>query len=64
VLLQITPDDLAALQSLANGDKPEDVARRLGMSERQVETLFRRLGVRTSKEAVDVAARRGLVTLA
>lgn len=64
MLLQITPDDLAALQSLANGDEPEDVARRLGLSERQVETLFRRLGVRTSKEAVDAAARRGLITLA
>jgi DNA-binding NarL/FixJ family response regulator len=64
MLLQITPDDLAALQSLANGEEPEDVARRLGLSERQVESLFRRLGVRTSKEAVDVAARRGLVTLA
>ena len=64
MVLHITPDDRAALQSLANGEEPEAVARRLGLSERQVETLFRRLGVRTSKEAVDVAARRGLVTLA
>jgi len=68
VLLQITPNEQAALQSLANGDEPEDVARRLGLSERQVETqlstLFRRMGVRTSREAVNAAARRGLVKLA
>jgi DNA-binding NarL/FixJ family response regulator len=67
VVLHITPDDRAALQSLANGDEPEAVARRLGLSERQVETqlsaLFRRMGVRTSREAVNAAARRGLVKL-
>jgi DNA-binding NarL/FixJ family response regulator len=68
VVLHITPDDRAALQSLANGDEPEAVARRLGLSERQVETqlsaLFRRMGVRTSREAVNAAARRGLLKLA
>ena len=68
MLLQITPNERVALQSLANGDEPEDVARRLGLSEPQVETqlstLFRRMGVRTSSEAVSAAARRGLVKLA
>jgi DNA-binding NarL/FixJ family response regulator len=68
VLLQITPDERAALQSLANGDEPEDVARRLALSEPQVETqlstLFSRMGVRTSREAVNAAARRGLLKLA
>ena len=67
MLLHITPNDRAALQSLANGDEPEVVARRLGLSERQVETqlstLFKRMGVRTSREAVNAAARRGLVKL-
>jgi DNA-binding CsgD family transcriptional regulator len=69
VLLQITPNERAALQSLANGDEPEDVARSLALSEPQVETqllltLFSRMGVRTSREAVNAAARRGLVKLA
>jgi len=66
VLLQITPNERAALQSLANGDDPEDVARHLCLSEQQVETplatLFSRMGVRTSREAVNAAARRGLLT--
>ena len=65
MLLQITPDERATLQSLADGGETGDIARSLGLPEREVEVqlvaLFKRMGASTLTEAINAAVRRGLV---
>ena len=65
-MLHITPWERAVLEQLARGAATRDIALRAGMDEPSVEsrlkTLFARMGVRTTTEAVTAAARRGLVT--
>jgi DNA-binding NarL/FixJ family response regulator len=66
--VQLTPRELAALRSLADGRSNKEIAVALGISERTVKThlahLFEKLGVTSRTEAVKVASRRGLVRLA
>ena len=63
--VQLTPRELAALRSLADGRSNKEIAAALGISERTVKThlahLFEKLGVTSRTEAVRVATRRGLV---
>lgn len=65
-VLQITPRERAALQLLANGDTPSDVAAGLGISTPEGEVLLKRLfaamGATTQADAVASARRRGLLT--
>ena len=65
--VQLTPRELAALRSLADGRSNKEIAAALDISERTVKThlahLFEKLGVTSRTEAVRVAARRGLVRL-
>ena len=65
--VQLTPRELAALRSLADGRTNKEIAAALGISERTVKThlahLFEKLGVTSRTEAVKVASRRGLVRL-
>jgi DNA-binding NarL/FixJ family response regulator len=66
--VQLTPRELAALRSLADGRSNKEIAVALGISERTVKThlahLFEKLGVTSRTEAVKIASRRGLVRLA
>jgi DNA-binding NarL/FixJ family response regulator len=65
--VQLTPRELAALRSLADGRSNKEIAAALDISERTVKThlghLFDKLGVTSRTEAVRVASRRGLVRL-
>jgi DNA-binding NarL/FixJ family response regulator len=65
--VQLTPRELAALRSLADGRSNKEIAAALAISERTVKThlahLFAKLGVTSRTEAVKVASRRGLVRL-
>jgi two-component system NarL family response regulator len=65
--VQLTPRELAALRSMADGRTNKEIATALGISERTVKThlahLFEKLGVTSRTEAVKVASRRGLVRL-
>ena len=65
--VQLTPRELAALRSLADGRTNKEIAAALAISERTVKThlahLFEKLGVTSRTEAVKVASRRGLVRL-
>jgi DNA-binding NarL/FixJ family response regulator len=65
--VQLTPRELAALRSLADGRSNKEIAAALGISERTVKThlahLFEKLGVTSRTEAIKVATRRGLVRL-
>jgi LuxR family maltose regulon positive regulatory protein len=65
VMLHLTPSERAILEYLAHGAAAAELARRLGVNEPELEarleTLFARMGVRTSTEAVAAAARRGLL---
>ncbi len=65
--VQLTPRELAALRSMADGHSNKEIAAALGISERTVKThlghLFEKLGVTSRTEAVKVATRRGLVRL-
>jgi len=65
VVLHITPWERRVLEQLATGVAMTEIANRLGMNEPDVETrvntLFTRMGVTTTTEAVAVAMRRGLV---
>jgi DNA-binding CsgD family transcriptional regulator len=65
-VLQITPLERQALQLLANGDAPHDVAAGLGVSVPEGEALLRKLfaamDAGTPAEAVVSARRRGLLT--
>jgi DNA-binding NarL/FixJ family response regulator len=65
--VQLTPRELAALRSLADGRSNKEIAAALDISERTVKThlahLFEKLGVTSRTEAIKVASRRGLVRL-
>jgi DNA-binding CsgD family transcriptional regulator len=64
-LLRITPAERDALQLLANGRSKSDIADALGVSGAAVDArlslLFERMGVSGTAEAVQSAARRGLL---
>lgn len=66
-LLHITPSERGVLEELARGSATAEIARRLGISEADVEScltsLVARLGVTTRTEAVTAAARRGLLVM-
>jgi DNA-binding CsgD family transcriptional regulator len=65
VMLQITPSERTVLQQLATGAPAAEIARHAGLNEHDVDaclqTLFTRMGVRNSHEAIDAAIRRGIV---
>jgi DNA-binding NarL/FixJ family response regulator len=65
-VLQITPFDREALQLLARGIEVSQIAGRLGLSAREVEThlmrLFTTMGAANRAEAVAAALKRGLLT--
>lgn len=65
--VQLTPRELAALRSLADGRSNKEIAAALDISERTVKThlahLFEKLGVTSRTEAIKVASRRGLVRM-
>ncbi|HYS27397.1 MAG TPA: LuxR C-terminal-related transcriptional regulator [Vicinamibacterales bacterium] len=64
-VLHITPWERGVLEQLASGAATTDIARRLGVNDREIEsslaTLFARMGVASRAEAVAVASRRGLL---
>jgi DNA-binding CsgD family transcriptional regulator len=64
-VLHITPWERSVLEQLATDAATLEIARRLGIDEREVEsnlsTLFARMGVRTRAEAIAAAIRRGLL---
>jgi len=64
-VLHITPLERTVLEYLANGAALGEIAGRLEIDEREVESsltmLFARMGVRTRAEAIAAAARRGLL---
>jgi NarL family two-component system response regulator YdfI len=64
-MLHITPWERHVLEQLADGAATPDIARRLGVNDREIETslttLFARMGVASRAEAVAVASRRGLL---
>ena len=64
-LLQITPDERTALQLLSNGQPAQEVARSLGISAVQIDSILRRLfaamGAASESEAIVQARRRGLL---
>jgi DNA-binding NarL/FixJ family response regulator len=68
MVLQITPEERAVLQLLADGNATTDIAARLGLSERALEgrlaMLLMRMGVANPVEAVADALRRGLLEIA
>jgi DNA-binding CsgD family transcriptional regulator len=65
-VLHITPSERAILAWLAAGAANDDIAPRLGMDEPEIDAclqrLFARMGVKTRREAIAAAMRRGLVT--
>jgi two-component system NarL family response regulator len=65
--VQLAPKEMATLRLLAQGKANNEIARDLRVSERTVKThlahLFEILGVTSRVEALQVAARRGLVRL-
>ena len=66
-VLHITPSERGVLEELARGAETADIARRLGISEAEVESclasLIARLGVGSRTEAISAAARRGLLMM-
>jgi DNA-binding CsgD family transcriptional regulator len=64
-VLQITPGERAALQSLAEGKSRGELAACLGIAEWELDSrliaLFRRMGVETEVEAAAEYVKRGLV---
>jgi len=64
-VLHITPWERSALQLLADGKGPTEVARCLSVSPKEIDlqlaALFARMGAANSTEAVADAQRRGLV---
>ena len=66
-MLQITPEERATLQLLADGKRTSEIAVRLRVPECQIDgqltTLFARLGAINRMEAVAAAFKRGLVVV-
>ena len=66
-MLQITPEERATLQLLADGKRTSEIAVRLRVPERQIDeqlaTLFAKLGASSRTEAVAAAFKRGLVVV-
>ena len=66
MVLQITPAERAVLQLLADGNPTVDIANRLGLSERAMDTmlttLLESMGAASHVEAVEDAQRRGLLS--
>ena len=64
-VLHITPWERGVLEQLAGGVATSELARQLGVNDREIESslaiLFARMGVASRAEAVAVAARRGLL---
>jgi DNA-binding CsgD family transcriptional regulator len=67
-MLQITPLERAALQLLADGRAPREIAERLRLSESTVDArlalLYARMGVAGPSDAIATAHRRGLIVVA
>jgi DNA-binding NarL/FixJ family response regulator len=65
IVLRITPWERSALQMLADGNAPTEVATRLSLSqleiERQLAALFAKMGAANCSEAIADAERRGLL---
>jgi DNA-binding NarL/FixJ family response regulator len=65
LVLRITPWERAALQLLADGKPPTEVATRLCISGNEIDlqlaALFARLGASNRTEAIAAAIRRGLL---
>ena len=64
-MLHITPWERSALQLLATVSNRREIARRLDLTEqeiqRRLDTLFARMGATTPADAVAAAFRRGLL---
>jgi len=64
-VLQITPRERSALEALAVGTSPADLAASLGISPFECEALlaavFQAMGAATTAEAVAAAGKRGLL---
>jgi DNA-binding NarL/FixJ family response regulator len=64
-VLHITPWERGVLEQLAGGAATTDIASRLGLDDREIESslamLFARMGVASRTEAVAAAVRRGLL---
>jgi len=64
-VLHITPWERGVLEQLASGVATSELARQLGVNDREIESslavLFARMGVASRAEAIAAAARRGLV---
>lgn len=64
-MLRITPWERSALQMLADGKGPTEVASRLSVSPKDIDlqlaALFARMGAANCSEAIADAQRRGLV---
>lgn len=64
-MLQITPQEHAALQLLARGNAFGEIASLLGIGERDIDKhltrLFARMGAANPDEAIAAALRRGLL---
>ena len=67
-MLHITPWERSALESLANGGSPAELATGLQLSESEIEqrlaALYSRLGASCCSDALTVASRRGLIPAA
>jgi DNA-binding NarL/FixJ family response regulator len=67
-LLQITPRERSALQSLAEGKSADELARMFDIPEaeirRQLTALFSRMGAASASDAVAEACRRGIIPAA
>ena len=65
-VLHITPGERAALRLLAEGKSRRELAASLEVSEPEVEArlmaLFRRMGVKTEREAAAECVKRGLLS--
>jgi len=64
-VLHITPWERGVLEQLASGVATSELARQLGVNDREIESslavLFARMGVASRAEAIAAAARRGLL---
>ena len=68
MVLQITPVERAVLQLLSDGNATSEIATRLRLSERALDTmvtaLLERMGAVSPVEAVADARRRGVLSMA